>query len=420
MKSLLTAKEAAERLGIRKETLYAYVSRGLIDSVESRDGRSRLYRLADIETLETRREQRRRPSRVLSEALSFGGPILESSLTLIEGGQIFYRGRSMVELARTTTFERVAAWLWLGDADAAERLFQEPPGLPATVVQVLKAQKSPWTVEAMQSVITLLGEAEPRCWRLDRPGQLAAAGARLLQQLVLITGLRHRPTPSPQEASTSKAPASPAEAMADVWCQGSPMARRLLDTAFIVCADHELNVSSFTARCVASADSPLYSAIAAGLGALHGARHGGHSRRIEALLREAGDPEHVEDVLLDRQRRGEPIPGFGQPLYPDGDPRFHELTRRIGELYPDAPARRWADAFERAGRDIIGRHPTVDVGLALTAQTLGLPRDAALTLFAIGRTAGWIGHALEQYADQKLIRPRAKYVGPTPEQPGLP
>ena len=111
MQGFLTAEAAAERLGIRRETLYAYVSRRLIQSKQSPDGRSRLYSLEDIERLEQRKEQRRRPSQALKEALHFGSPLLESALTLIQQGRIFYRGRDAVELSRTKSLEEVAAWL---------------------------------------------------------------------------------------------------------------------------------------------------------------------------------------------------------------------------------------------------------------------------------------------------------------------
>lgn len=421
MQGFLTAEQAAERLGIRRETLYAYVSRGQIQSTESADGRSKLYRLTDIEELEQRKEQRRRPAKALREALHFGNPLLESSLTLLQGGQIFYRGQNAVELSRTRTFEQVASWLWLEDFDAAEEIFPSrprcTPGLAHTLAEGLKR---PWAVESLQIYVPILAQADPRAWTSESPSQVARAGAQLLQDLVELASLQTGRAAGPTAREHDlKGPSSIACRLARAWASPSlgdlkNAAPPLLDSALILCADHELNVSSFSARCVASAGSPIHSAVGAGLAALHGFRHGGHTRRIEGLLREAGTPRGVEEAISDRLRRGEPVPGFGQPLYPDGDPRYGEIIARIGELMPNALVLEWAQALESAGRDLLNERPTVDIGLALVAKALGLPRDAALTLFALGRTVGWVGHALEQYQRAQLIRPRARYVGIAP------
>jgi citrate synthase len=198
-------------------------------------------------------------------------------------------------------------------------------------------------------------------------------------------------------------------------------AEGLLEAALILSVDHELNVSSFTARCVASAGSTPYAAVGAGLAAIQGIHHGGHSERMEALLAEAGaargDPNvEVPATIAGRLRRGEPVPGFGHPLYPGGDPRCRELFRRIAADFPGTEAAAFADALATAGRDLLGEHPNVDAGLAVTARALGLPRGSALVIFALGRTVGWIGHAVEQYREGRLIRPRARYVGERPEE----
>lgn len=414
MNGFLTATEAAKRLGIRKETLYAYVSRGLVSSMQSRDGRSRLYRQADIEKLEQRKDQRRRPGKVLQEALSFGAPLLESSLTLIEGGRFYYRGRDAIRLSRQKGLEAVAELLWIppGEADSAP-LFEAAGPLPTEALMVLDTRPKPWALETLQMVVPLLGVHEKRGWGTTRRRETARAGARLLQHLVGCAVYPH----ALDEAQDGEQ-VGLAHRLAAAWAPDRPEATELLDVALVLLADHELNVSSFTARCVASAGSPVYSAVSAGLAALQGSRHGGHTRRIEALLREAGEPDGVWEVFEDRRRRGEDVPGFGQVLYPDGDPRYLELRRRIEDAFPGSEALEWADALEKAGSELLAEHPTVDIGLALTARALGLPRDSALTLFALGRTVGWIGHALEQYAEDRLIRPRARYTGPAPTADG--
>ena len=412
MHKYLTAEQASERLGIRKETLYAYVSRGQIRSTESSDGRSKLYRLTDIEELELRREQRRRPGKALREALHFGSPLLESELTLLRDGRIFYRGRDAVNLSRAKSFEQVAAWLWLADFDVAEQVFpRHQRSLPDSAQRLARELTRPWALESLQIYVPILAQANPRAWASGSSRQGAETGAQLLQEVVaLATGLEST------ALGSSVAPSIAAQ-LARAWAAPSleDAARSLIDAALILCADHELNVSSFSARCVASAGSPIHSAVSAGLAALHGVRHGGHTRRIEGLLREAETAEGVQEAVADRLRRGEAVPGFGQPLYPEGDPRYKEIVHQIDRLLPDHSALEWAEALERVGQELLEEHPTVDIGLALVAKALQLPRDAALTLFALGRTAGWVGHALEQHEQGKLIRPRARYVGQAPK-----
>jgi citrate synthase len=154
--------------------------------------------------------------------------------------------------------------------------------------------------------------------------------------------------------------------------------------------------------------------VIAGLSALQGARHGGHTERVEALLRELEQPERAQQVLADRLRRGEKIPGFGHRLYPNGDPRARLLLELIKAAHPQKDALILAEAVVDAAAALIDDHPTIDSGLATLARTLALPDGAAFALFALGRAVGWIGHALEQYDSNQLIRPRARYTGRSP------
>ncbi|HYI15315.1 MAG TPA: citrate/2-methylcitrate synthase, partial [Thermomicrobiales bacterium] len=188
----------------------------------------------------------------------------------------------------------------------------------------------------------------------------------------------------------------------------------LLRAALIVCADHELNVSSFTVRCIASARAPLYAAIAGGLAALSGARHGAASLQVESLLAEIqrdGDPRAV---IAQRLRRGEDIPGFGHRLYPGGDPRATLLLDLLTETLPDTPAVQLGQATVAAASELTGRHANLEMGLVTLTEALDLPPGTALTLMALGRTLGWIAHAIEEYDRDTLIRPRARYVGTNP------
>lgn len=158
--------------------------------------------------------------------------------------------------------------------------------------------------------------------------------------------------------------------------------------------------------CVASAQATPYAVVIAGLSALSGHRHGGYTARVAALLGEVGDPAHARAVIRERLQRGEEIPGFGHRLYPDGDPRAKRLLDLTTATYPDAPM----VALVQAVLEAVGEHPTIDLALVTLAGTLNLGREGALMLFALGRTIGWIGHAIEGYTAD-LIRPRARYVG---------
>jgi citrate synthase len=181
-----------------------------------------------------------------------------------------------------------------------------------------------------------------------------------------------------------------------------------------LCADHELNVSAFAARVVASAQANPYAVVQAGLAALQGARHGGHTERSAALLREAGSVAGVRPAVVARLRRGEAIPGFGHLLYPAGDPRGLLLLDLVAEAFGGETAVSVTKELVQVMAEATGQLPTIDLGLAALAQAARLPAGAPLVLFALGRTAGWLGQAIEQYRDGQLIRPRARYVGPKP------
>jgi citrate synthase len=206
---------------------------------------------------------------------------------------------------------------------------------------------------------------------------------------------------------------SVAQALARKWNLGDA-GEDLVRAALVLCADHELNVSSFTARCVASAGSHPYAVVIAGLAALEGPRHGGASARVEAMLGALRQARPLRTAVAARLRRGEPIEGFGHPLYPDGDPRARVLLDLLGERYAKSAEYRFVADVAREATGVTGDHPTVDFGLAALGRVLDLPAGAPLMLFAIGRSVGWIGHAIEQYATGQLIRPRATYVGVPP------
>jgi citrate synthase len=176
----------------------------------------------------------------------------------------------------------------------------------------------------------------------------------------------------------------------------------------VLCADHELNASGFTARCVASTGASLRAAVIGGLAALSGGRHGGMTGRIETLWRSL-DRSAVLGQLRRRLSADGELPGFGHPLYPEGDVRASAILERILPRFPRARA------LVSAVDELTGLAPNIDFALVALRRLLELPEGAAFGLFALGRSVGWIAHAIEQRETGQLIRPRAVYVGPIPD-----
>lgn len=397
----LSATEAANELNVSLTTLYAYVSRGLVRSeVVGGSKRNRRYRSEDIQKLKERKAQRRDPGQAVVSALHWGMPVMESGLTLITEGKLYYRGHDVSTLAEDRTFEQVAALIWTGQFET--ELWQSAKAESSFDLRELRKRTEGLpTLESFQSALPIVAAEDVSAYDL-RPTAVMQTGMRILRLLAALAA--NRPVSS-----------NIARALAQGWVPNDRLAPDLINMALILCADHELNVSAFTARCVASAGATPYQVVIAGLAALRGAKHGGISEHVEAFLNEAKTSKAVRAAMASRLKRGEPIPGFGHPLYPDGDPRGRVLLHHLRESYPSSPALALANAANKAAFELLGEYPTIDFALAILVRALGLPPGSALTLFALGRTAGWIGHALEQYRTGDLIRPRARYVGEAPE-----
>ncbi len=294
----LSAREAAEQLGISLSTLYAYVSRGMIHSRPGPSGsREKRYAANDVQSLKERQAQRRDPGRTAETALSWGTPVLESAITLIDNGRLYYRGYDAVELARTTCFEDVVGLLWSGHMGEPIELapIAELPPLPMDLPDVLEA------LERVQVHLPLLASTDQSAYDLREPA-LRRAGTRILASMA-------------HQVAETTVIGTIASAVAGRWSSGITNAERLIDAALIISADHELNPSSFTVRCVAATGAPLYDAIGAGIAALRGARHGAASYRIEALMAEIETPDRAAPCWRIAST-SEPIPGFGHNLYP--------------------------------------------------------------------------------------------------------
>jgi citrate synthase len=404
----LSASEAARRLGVKLPTLYAYVSRGLLRSLPARAGRARRYLASDVDALRSRG-----PSvRAAAGALRWGEPILESAITAMTPEGPAYRGRLAVDLARRgASFEAAAELLWTGALPEAPPRW-EPPPLPelAGVLPLLPADAP----HASVFPVLVAARAAQDGGRFDTAPEAVLPRARGLIRL-LAAGLALPRAPA-RARRAARAPRI-AEVVARAFAlEAGPEALAAIDALLILLADHELNASTFAARVAASTHADVYAVVQAGLATLSGPLHGATSDRFEALLAEVGAPEQAERVVQERARRGERIPGFGHPFYgAAGDARARALLELAWGLGRKAPELAIADAVIGAMERASKPPPNVDAAAVALRAALGMPPGAVAGLFAVGRTAGWVAHALEQVATGHLLRPRARYSGPLPE-----
>ena len=398
---LMPAQEACALLGISTATLYAYVSRGLVESRPGPDHRSRVYLRRDVERLAQRKKAGRGAARGAAQSLDRGLPVMETAISLIRPDSPYYRGRAAVAMVRAgATLEDAARLLWdCGGLDP----FDPPPhgGWPARVAPIATDASLP-PLERAMAAIPLLAVDQRHSLNTASAARRRLAATLLRQNAALLVA----GTPDARPVH---------RLLADAWRPGDEAFADLVRAALVLCADHELNVSAFAARVVASTGAHLHATVCAGLAALSGPRHGGATARAWALIEAARDSRDLRRTIASRWRRGEDLPGFGHALYPDGDPRAATLLEMLRATSVDAAALRLLEEVIAAAEAASGRRPNVDFMLAAICLAHGLPAGPALSMFAAGRLAGWLAHALEQQALGGLIRPRASYTGLQPE-----
>jgi len=403
----LTAAEAAARLGIKPATLYAYVSRGLLGRERSAGGRTSTFDPAEVERL-TRRGPGGRSRRPAAEL------VVESALTAIEGGALWYRGLPVTELAATRTFEEVAEWLWSGRFPGPTRWRAGPAALAAGRRSQAALPEGALPLERLRVIAAALAAGDDLRLELH-PAAVTAAGRSLIAGLAGCLPRLGQP------------PARDAGIAARLWSCLSPLdpdpaLLAVLDAALVLVADHELAASTVAARVAASVRADPYAVAAAGLATVSGSLHGGASLAVEALLAEIERSGlalrqaklQAGRVLGERLRRGERLRGLGHPLYPDGDPRAAYLLTRLRRAAGGSPRLAMVEALLDATRRRGLPPPNVDLALAALGHVAGMTRGAGEAIFAVARVAGWIAHALEEYDRATPIRLRAVYTGPPP------
>lgn len=385
----LTTAEAAARLGVKPQTLYAYVSRGLLGSTRGTGGRPSTFDAAEVDALAVRRGATRRPTGVAET--------VTTRITLIEDDDVFYRGRRLADLARAETPERVAALLWLGDTDATLPAPELGDGVAAVREVVARLPGTPRLTDRLRVAVASLAALDP--WRFDlAPQAVVATATRLWQGMV--------------EALAPAAPPETAWPVASrLWSvlSDQPACPDVLATALVVLADHGLAASTLTARVAASARAHPYAVVSAGLGALDGPVHGTASTTAHRFLARAlDDPDAVVAEYL---RAGERLPGFGHLLYRERDPRVALLL----DLIAGSDAAALVEHLAARVAERAGVFPNADLALAAVMHVHGMRTDAGEAIFAVARTVGWIAHAIEQYAEPGLrFRVEGTYLGPPP------
>ncbi|MGW0389810.1 citrate synthase [Streptomyces sp. NPDC003042] len=400
----LSTREAAEVLGVKPATVYAYVSRGQLTSRRDPVGRGSSFDAREVEALgrRSRREAATAPAGELA---------VRTSLTLIEPDRYYFRGVDAVELASRYAYEEVAEWLWTGTLTRGARFTAPPESLAAARRAVASLPEHSGPLDRLRVATAAAAVADPL--RFDLSPEAVLGSARCL----IPTLVGALPMAGPHGRGTGPT-------AWQLWSrltvrEPDPAALDTLDLALGLLIDHDLAASTLAVRVAASARAHPYAAVSAGLGALEGPLHGAAGRLAHRMLAEALERGGAAPVVADHLRAGRRVPGLGHRLYAGEDPRARALFARLETLPQAGPAlaaAREVVATTAARRP--GLHANVDLALAVLTVSCGMGPEAGETVFAVARTAGWIAHALEEYRERPLrMRPSGHYQGPRPPQP---
>src|SRR5881394_481213 len=343
-----------------------------------------------------------------------------------EKGELIYQGINIHDLANKSTFEEVVFLLWNGrlpkqpELDELKKSLAASYELPWEIVEVIKGMaarvpKSADPMDRLRTVVSALAMFDEEARDLSRAASIRVA-TRLTARFPTIVAAIER-TRNGQEIIQPQPELNFATNFLYMMKGEMPdeFDAHVLDVALILQADHELNASTFTARVVAGTLADMYSAVTAALGALSGPLHGGANTAIMKILLEIGSVDNVEAYIKDTLAKKKKIMGFGHAVYRTEDPRATHLRRFSKEMGQRKGDTKWYDMTARV-EAIMKREknllPNVDAYSASTYYMMGIPLDLYTPIFAISRISGWTAHILEQYADNKLIRPRAEYIGP--------
>ncbi|HEX4210965.1 MAG TPA: citrate/2-methylcitrate synthase, partial [Candidatus Binataceae bacterium] len=361
-----------------------------------------------------------------TDGSSSGVIVAESAVSSIADGALAYRGYPIEELVGRASFEEICLLLWNGERPApaeVESLNGEiaamtlPPAAAASLAAVGDDAPALPRLEVMITAIAAEDRKRQQRSRIEQAHVIIGSLPLAFGQPLAIGEIRI----AGSEAATrggrngKRHERGLAARMLELVHHGdyAEADREALDRVLVACAEHELNASTFAARVVASTGADLYACVVAGLCSLSGPIHGGACDRIEAMLAEIEAGMRVERCVAAFQNKQSLPPGFGHGIYPNGDPRA-ALLKKVALA---TARRRGRKIFEMALKieEAVWKRqrlrPNLDFYLTVCVRMLGLPRGMPAAIFALGRCAGWIAHSLEQYADNRLIRPRMRYRG---------
>ncbi|MCP3771589.1 MULTISPECIES: citrate/2-methylcitrate synthase [unclassified Streptomyces] len=352
----------------------------------------------------------------------------QSAVTLIDGaeGILEYRGYSIHDLAEHASFEEVAHLLVHGHlpGTAALEVFTKQlraaRTLPAPVLDLVRSLAHAHPMEALRTCVSALGAFGPRraAGADESYAEAREAGIELIARIPMIVAAHHA-FRSNREPLWPREDAGHAEAFLTVLLGEEPTtaAVRVIDKGFVVHADHGSNASAFTARVAIGCHADMTAALTAAIAAFSGSVHGGAAERVIGLVDEVGAPENAEARVAALRSRGEPVMGFGHRVYRTEDPRVRHLRASVVELSEERGDRTGLDILDAVAAAMRpwqrhGVAANVDLYAGLSYRLLGLPDDLAVALFVVGRAPGWVAQALEQHANNVLIRPLLAYAGP--------
>jgi citrate synthase len=394
----LETAEAAQRLGVKPATLYAYVSRGLLSRHRDPSSRRSLFRPDEIDAL--RRQSH--PPRPSGDEVTF-----ESAITILGADRPYYRGVDALALAGTARYEDVAEWLWSGTrtTEAGWRSLHQAVRTAARAAATLPSTALP--LDRLQLIVPALAATDPLRFTVE-PTAVMATARTLIAGMVDALGSTRRSAAAADEPIALR-----------LWrgltaSEPVPSLLTALEAALILLADHELAASTVAARVAASVRADPYAVVSAALGVLSGPMHGGASLGAERMLAEMTDPAKATQVIGERLRRGERIPGAGHPVYLQGDGRATALFDLLHQADRKHPKFLASHAIIAELRQRGLPEPNIDMAVATLTSMAGMSAGSGEAIFAVARTAGWLAHALEEYQRRSPLRPRAVYVGPAP------
>jgi citrate synthase len=356
----------------------------------------------------------------------------ESGICYIDGmkGILAYRGYNIHELALNSTFEETCHLLWFGRlpnaaelADTSKKMASSR-AVPQQVMDAMKAlPKKALPMEVLRTSVSMLSMYDSEAEDMSPEANLRKAIRLTAQTATLVTAF-HR-IRNGNEVVTPRTDLSHAGNFA-YMLNGTPpneTITKALDIALILHADHEWNASTFAARVTAATLSDIYSAVTSGIGALKGPLHGGANEAVMRMLLDIGDPSRVDDYVRNLFAQKKKIMGFGHRVYHTEDPRATHLRRMSKEACERAGQAKWYQMSARIEEIVKAEkklNPNVDFYSASTYYVSGMPIDLFTPFFAVSRMSGWTAHVLEQYSNNRLIRPRAEYTGPSPDLKWVP